>query len=106
MSFGRNRDRKLSFDCSQNFVFHIVYFEASDACNSLDFQLGTAATGLANVATRSWVVKVSQYSCDYENLAPTGCTQYFYGTGAANVVQSFNNPNLHLADQRQTVCVR
>ena len=24
-------------------------------------------------------LQVTQYSCDYENLAPKGCTQYFYG---------------------------
>ena len=47
-----------------------VYFDASDACNSLDFQFGNVAQGLSTVATRSWSIKINQYSCDYENLAP------------------------------------
>ena len=50
--------------------FFSVYFDADDDCNSLDFQLGNYAQGVTSAATRSWSIKVSQYSCDYENLAP------------------------------------
>lgn len=66
-----------------------VYFDASDDCHSLDFALGATALG-TTLATRQWSIKVSQYSCDYNNLAPSGCDQYFYGSGAANNVQTFN----------------
>ncbi len=86
-----------------------VYFDASDACHNLDFQLGPSAVNIAAVATRSWDIKISQYSCGYENLAPTGCTQYHYGTGATDYVYSFNygtGSNLHLAEQHQIICVR
>jgi hypothetical protein len=47
-----------------------VYFDADDDCHSLDFQLGNNAQGISTVATRSWSIKITQYSCDYENLAP------------------------------------
>ena len=47
-----------------------VYFDASDSCNSLDFQLGNVAKGVSASATYAWSIKVNQYSCDYENLAP------------------------------------
>jgi hypothetical protein len=47
-----------------------VYFDASDSCNSLDFQLGNNAIGVSAAATRSWSIKVTQYACDYENKAP------------------------------------
>ena len=87
--------------------FFLVYFDASDECNYLDFQLGNVARGITSIATRSWSIKVSQYSCNYENLAPSGCTQYFYGPGATNLVQSFNYPgSKHLADQTQVICIR
>ena len=35
------------------------------------------------------LLQITQYSCDYNNLAPEGCTQYFWGetTGA---FMSFN----------------
>ena len=50
--------------------FFSVYFDASDDCNSLDFQFNNVVTGVANAAARSWNIKIMQYSCDYDNLAP------------------------------------
>ena len=50
--------------------------------------------------------QITQYSCDYQNLAPEGCTQYYFGTNT-NVVNSFNfYGGTHLADQNQNICVR
>ena len=87
--------------------FISAYYEASDMCNYLDFQIGENARGITSTATRSWSIKVTQYSCDFANLAPTGCTQYFYGSGATNIVKSFNFAgSKHLASQRQVICVR
>lgn len=63
--------------CGINSGYH-VYFDASEDCHDLSFQLGNVANGISNVATRSWSIKVSQYSCDYENLAPSGCDQSFW----------------------------
>jgi hypothetical protein len=97
--------------CGTNSGYH-VYFDASDACNSLDFQLGNNVIG-ASTVTRSWSIKVNQYSCDYENLAPGGCTQYHFGSSGTNYVYTFNYQSSssvasgkHLADQRQIICVR
>ena len=47
-----------------------VYFDASDTCNDLVFQLGNRAIGVGTVATRSWSIKATQISCDDENRAP------------------------------------
>jgi len=94
--------------CGTNSGFH-VYFDASDSCNSLDFQLGNVAKGVSASATYAWSIKVNQYSCDYENLAPNGCTQYHFGSGGTNYVQTFNyqsGTGKHLADQTQVICVR
>ena len=56
---------------------------------------------------RKWNIKILQYSCSYENLAPAGCLQYFYGMGATGSVSSFNyEGGIHLANQDQKVCVR
>merc|ERR1719242_720591 len=54
-------------------------------------------------------IKINQYSCDYENLAPSGCTQYHFGSSGTNYVQTFNyqsGSGKHLADQTQVICVR
>lgn len=92
--------------CGTNTGYH-AYFETDDACNMLNFQLGTNPTGVTAVATRSWSIKVTQYDCNYENLAPLGCTQWHYGPTAMGYVNSFNwAGDIHLADQRQVICVR
>ena len=86
----------------------LVYVEASDSCNELNFQLGASANGLTAVATRSFNIKVSQILCDSELLAPEGCVQYYYGS-QMNKVSTFNNNDgtgRHLANQDQTICVR
>ena len=52
--------------------------------------------------------KVSQFACGGANLAPQGCVQYFYGKNSGTV-RSFNynsRNGLHLADQKQSICVR
>ena len=51
---------------------------------------------------------MTQYSCDYNNLAPEGCTQYFFGDQQTTaVVKTFNfDGGSHLADQNQNICVR
>lgn len=86
----------------------LAYFDASDDCNLLSFQLGNNPIGVTSVATRSWSIKVTQYDCNYENLAPSGCTQYHFGPTGTGYVQSFNwaGSDYHLADQRQVICVR
>ena len=102
--------------------------DASQQCNTLNFNLGTTAIG-TSIGTRSWSIKakniylkiksgkhfegnkknsqVSQYSCSYSNLAPTGCTQYFYDATGTGTVQTYNyNGGIHLANQEQTICIR
>merc|ERR1711971_141712 len=94
--------------CGTNSGFH-VYFDASDSCNSLDFQLGNNAIGVSAAATRSWSIKVTQYACDYENKAPSGCTQWHFGSSGTNYVQTFNyqaGAGRHLANQQQVICIR
>ena len=48
---------------------------------------------------RQWLIKITQYSCGFPNLAPVGCLQYFYGS-PSGVVKSFNfDGGMHLANQ-------
>lgn len=82
-----------------------MYVDASSSCNQLAFQLGATA---ATTAARSWSIKVTQYSCNFPNLAPTGCDQYFFGANT-NMVRTFNynaGTGYHLANQDQNICVR
>ena len=79
-----------------------MYVDASDLCNELGFNL---LEGTSTV-TRSWSIKVTQYDCSYNNLAPKGCTQYHFGS-TSGLVQTYNwDGGQHLADQDQNICVR
>ena len=79
-----------------------MYVDASDLCNELAFNL---MEGTSTV-TRSWSIKVTQYDCNYNNLAPKGCTQYHFGS-SSGLVQTYNwDGGHHLADQDQNICVR
>ena len=62
----------------------------------------------ASIPTNRQVsIKVTQYSCDYNNLAPQGCDQYYFGSGATGTVKTFNyDAGRHLANQDQHICVR
>ncbi|XP_059097890.1 uncharacterized protein LOC131892135 [Tigriopus californicus] len=87
--------------CGTNSAEH-MYVDSADACNELAFNLGASGS----TVTRSWRIKVTQYSCDYNNLAPDGCTQYFFGA-MTDVVQSYNFAGgHHLANQNHLFCVR
>ena len=52
--------------------------------------------------------QVSQYSCSFENLAPVGCTEYFYGSNTGTFESyNYNSGNgLHLVNQQHTFCFR
>ena len=79
-----------------------MYVDASEECVTIKFHIGTAS-----VNNRKWNIKISQYKDNYENLAPSGCTQYYFNTDGTGTVRSFNyNGGTHLAQQHQTICVR
>ena len=83
-----------------------VYYDPSDLCNELLFTFGDTAVGVTDLAARSFSIKITQFSCDFNNLAPFGCDQYFFGA-PNGFVQSFNFQNArHLSRQSQDICIR
>ena len=80
-----------------------MYVDSSEGCNELAFTLGMGGAA----AMRQWNIKVTQYSCDYPNLAPSGCTEYFFGGNGEGMIQTYNfEGGQHLANQRQKFCIR
>ncbi len=52
--------------------------------------------------------QATQYSCNYQNLAPDGCTQYFFGS-ATGTFESYNynsGNGRQLANQQESFCFR
>ena len=56
-----------------------VYVDSSTACNDLNFLLGTSSTA------KTWSIRITQLECTSDILAPSGCTQYFYGDDSGTV---------------------
>ncbi|XP_059095571.1 uncharacterized protein LOC131890277 [Tigriopus californicus] len=93
--------------CGINTGQHLIV-DASDNCNVAAFNLGGSGS-----STRSWDIKVTQYTCASGLGGPPGCLQYL--TGASGTISSFNFPIAnavigptvtHLSDQHYTICMR
>merc|ERR1711936_42063 len=92
--------------CGTNTGKH-MYVDSNDACNDLAFLLGTSAVDTTTV-TQSWSIRITQYACDYQNLAPSGCTEYLFGDTTGQISSyNFNSGNgYNLANQNQKICIR
>jgi len=86
--------------CGENNNEHIYVDTSSGECNSIAFAIDPST------ASSSWNVQIQMYECDYENLAPRGCTQYFFGEDNGKF-STFNwSGGNHLANQNQNICFR
>merc|ERR1711953_690255 len=92
--------------CGNNNDMH-MYVDASADCNSMTFTLSDTSSIIAG---RSWTVRITQYDSGFENLAPAGCTQYFWNKeDSEGILYSYNynsGNGPHLADQKQVICIR
>jgi len=91
--------------CGNNVDEH-MYVDMGADCIDLTFQLGSTGTVEAK-----WNIRVTQYEATYDNLAPFGCTQYFWkqdsDSDGKGTIQSYNwSGAKHLADQNQVICIR
>ena len=61
--------------------FSVIVDSNGKECQNVNFNIGTSTT-----TTRSWTIRVTQYTCGEEDSAgPPGCLQYY--TQTANTVQ-------------------
>jgi len=87
-----------------------MYVDMGSDCVDLTFLLGT---GTRTVADPQWTIRVTQYDSGYTNLAPFGCTQYYWkedsDSDGKGTIQSYNwqgGDGFHLANQKQVICIR
>ena len=68
-------------------------------------QCVTLAMNLGGTSSQ-WDIQITTLDCDDTNLAPSGCTQYFYGQQSGQI-KTFNwAGGEHLANQNQRICFR
>eukprot|EP00095_Tigriopus_kingsejongensis_P007971 maker-scaffold135_size322082-snap-gene-2.13 protein:Tk07971 transcript:maker-scaffold135_size322082-snap-gene-2.13-mRNA-1 annotation:"hypothetical protein KGM_18655" len=92
--------------CGFNSGQHMI-IDASADCHKAAFTLGSSTT------SRSWDIKITQFSCKDNLAGSSGCLQYF--TGVSGTVSSFNFPTTataipatatHLSEQNYNLCIR
>merc|ERR1712223_1812745 len=84
--------------CGTNTGEHLYIDISGGECVTLAFSIGSSSA--------SWNIQVQTFDNDFENKAPTGCTQYYYGETTQGF-KTFNYANgVHLANQNQRICFR
>jgi len=88
--------------CGTNTDEH-MYVDMGADCVDLTFQLSSTSA--------QWKIRITQYESGYTNLAPFGCTQYYWkqdsDSDGKGKIQSYNwAGSYHLADQNQKICIR
>jgi len=91
--------------CGTNTGKHMYVDVSGSQCNDLNMLLGASGVG-NSITTRSWSIRITQYSCNYANLAPEGCTEYFFGSDTGTITNYNNGGGTHLNDQFQKSCIR
>jgi len=92
--------------CGNNIDEH-MYVDMGSDCTDLTFQLGSTSSD------PKWKIRITQYDVNYDNLAPFGCTQYYWAedtdSDGKGWISSYNynsGSGHHLADQNQVICIR
>merc|ERR1711894_298880 len=105
--------------CGTNTGMHMYVDVTPTECNRMMFTLGevassvyvTSTRGVATATTaRTWDMTVQQIECTSLTLPPSGCTEYFWGSGSGFTLKSYNYLGSttagHLANQHQRQCIR
>ena len=64
-------------------IFLVILDNEGSTCQTVNFMIGTDST-----TTRSWNIRVTQYTCsEHDTSGPPGCLQYY--TQTANYIQKY-----------------
>ena len=78
-----------------------MYIDAADACTTLSFNI----KGNSPVKPK-WLISVTQYTSDFNNKAPKGCLQYFFGADKG-IITSLNwNSSGKSMERNKRICIR
>ena len=80
-----------------------MYIEIADACTTLSFDIKENSP-----VKPKWSILVTQYTSDFNNKAPKGCLQYFFGT-ERGVITSLNwnsGSGRSMNERNKRICIR
>ena len=79
-----------------------MYIDAADACTTLSFNIKENS----HVKPR-WLISVTQYTSDFNNKAPKGCIQYFFGADKGIIKSlNWNSSNGKYMERNKRICIR
>ena len=79
-----------------------VYIAAADACTTLSFNIKENS-----LVTPKWSILVTQYTSDFNNKAPKGCLQYFFGANKGlNTGLNWNSSSGRSMERNKCICIR
>jgi len=99
--------------CGTNSGYHMIIDSNGSDCQEPTFGISPSTT-----TTRSWTVRITQYTCgEMDSSGPPGCLQWY--TSTANLIQNFGFPTsvtsstttvgttvTHLNNQNYNICIR
>ena len=77
-----------------------MYIDAADACTTLSFNIKENS-----LVKPKWSILVTQYSSDFNNKAPKGCLQYFFGANEG-IIKDLNWNSGKSMERNKRICIR
>ena len=101
--FNSQRIHEISVEFLINLkLIFSVYIDAADACTTLSFNIKENS-----VVKPKWLISVTQYTSDFNNKAPKGCLQYFFGADKGIITGlNWNSSSGKSMDRNKRVCIR
>ena len=79
-----------------------MYIDAPDACTTLSFNINENS-----LVKPKWLISVTQYTSDFNNKAPKGCLQYFFGADKGIITGlNWNSSSGKSMERNKRICIR
>ena len=79
-----------------------MYIDAADACITLSFDINENS-----LVKPKWLISVKQYTSDFNNKAPKGCLQYFFGADKGIITGlNWNSSSGKSMERNKRICIR
>ena len=99
--FNSQRIHEISVEFLINLkLIFSVYIDAADACTTLSFNIKENS-----VVKPKWLISVTQYTSDFNNKAPKGCLQYFFGADKG-IITGLNWNSGKSMERNKRICIR